>query len=78
MPLGLDAADEVDLLGDVLGGATPDDRFLNVQAGQILTEGLRVVFGDFPGGLAGAAEPFSILSSPLSASETGGPHRCCS
>ncbi len=54
-----DAADELDLLGDVVGGPAPDVRLEDIQrAADRAVKACGVELGDLPGGLAGAARAF--------------------
>src|SRR4030095_11035639 len=48
-PLCLDAADHFDLLCNVIGSLTPNRRFKNIQARQILSELMCIIISNFPG-----------------------------
>src|SRR5262245_3859993 len=52
--LRLDALDEGDLLGDVIGRLAPDTRVQDVEPSQIVAERLGVELGDLPRGLPGS------------------------
>ena len=56
-PVLLDIGNEIDLLGDVIGGAAEHRRALDVERRGIVEKILRVDLGDLPRGLTGAARP---------------------